>query len=1015
MKTKNYFSSFRRMGALFLLSASMFVATSISAADITTGLVAHYDFEGISGTTVPDVTGNNWAGTLLGTPVVGAGQTGSALNFATAADYMTLPAGVVSSLSDFTLSTWVNISTLNTWSRIFDLGSSTTSYLFLCPRAASATGTVRFAIKNGGGEQIINGTSALPTGKWVHVAITFDWDDVTVKGVGKLYVDGNLVGSNAAMTLNPSMLGATTQNYIAKSQWPDPALAGSVDDFRIYSRALGSSDILTLAGIPAGLTIEYDNLTAAVLKTGGDLTNVTANLTLPTTTATSGVNISWSSTIPGTVATDGTVTQPDKYDATVKLTATLTQEVNGVTYTLSKEFLVTVVAKTIVSDLLAQWSFGSNSISESNGVFSVKDESESGFVGTIMNDARIRTIGGDVNGKVNVLDLGNGTGFFDMGTEIGKAIYSLNNYSMCAFFRVDPSNTDLNSNGNFIWNFSNTNNAPVDMNGYIIGSLKNQSQNVTSNYWATGDQGVGLNANAAKGGWHHMTFTQNGTVGTVYIDGVQVAQNASMTNLPSVVLPKAGLTGTPYNWLGRSCYPGDVYLKNTLLYDFRLMKVALTADDLFSYIAVSDSITKLDAAYMENSDIILPELTTEQAALELGDLSAIVNNITLPSKGTLDNTVSISWLSSDPAIIASNGAVTRPSYFDKSLTLTATISKNGQKLSKSFAATVLVNPASQYTNDLLVKYDFSTVTNDSVVTDAAEKHFTGIARKSATIQSIGTTTKYNVLNLGDSIGYFDMGTEVGKVLYNLSDYTMSAYYRIDETYAKLALNGNFLWSFSNSANVNADKNGYIISSLKDQSISITPGFYTAATGNQTIGFATAALLGGWHNLTYTQSGEIGTLYVDGMAVANGIVTNLPKTALPKAGLSGTLYNWLGRSCYATDAYLRKTLVYDFRLYKTALTDEQIQSSVLNVGTTIGLLENASAESISGVETIFNSPYKVIPTTGGIHISGLNGTEKVSVFDIAGRQLKVQNGNRITTNAGVYFVKVNNYVAKVIVR
>jgi len=1015
MKTKNYFSILKRTGRLCLLSASMFVATSVFAADITTGLVAHYDFEAVAGTTVPDVTGNSWAATLMGAPVVGSGQTGSAVNFPTAADYMTLPAGVVSTLSDFTISTWVNISTLNTWSRIFDFGTGTANYMFLCPRAASATGTVRFAVKNGGGEQVINGKSALPTGKWVHVAITFDWDDVAVKAVGKLYVDGNLVGTNPAMTINPSMLPSTTQNYIAKSQYNDPTLAGSVDDFRIYSRALGSSDVLTLAAIPTGLITEYDNLIGTSLVAGGDLANVTSNLTLPTTTATSGVNISWTSTIPATIAIDGTVTQPDKYDATVKLTATLTQTINGTTYTLAKDFLVTVKAKNVAAEQLAQWNFSTSSIKENNGAFEVSDATASGFVGTLMNDARIRTIGGTTNGKVNVLDLGNGTGYFDMGTEIGKAIYSLNNYTMCAFFRIDDTNTDLNSNGNFIWNFSNSSNVPVDMNGYIIGGLKAQSHNCTSSYWAVGDQGVGVNKNAAKGGWHHMAFTQNGTIGTIYIDGTQVAQNTAMTNIPAVALPIAGRTGTLYNWLGRSCYPGDVYLKNTLLYDFQLLSVPLTGDDLISYISVADSISKLDAAYLENSDIILPELTAEQAALDLGDLSAVVNNIALPSKGTLDNTVLISWKSTDPSMIAADGTVTRPNYFDKAATLTATLSKNGQKLTKTFTANVLVASGTQFSNDLLVKYDFSTVSADSIVTDAAEKHFTGIAKKDAKIQSIGTTTMFNILNLGDSLGYFDMGLEVGKVLYNLSDYTMSCYYRINEAYTNLAKNGNFLWSFSNSANVNTDKNGYILGSLKDQSFSITPGFYTAATGNQTVSFATPALQGGWHNLTYTQSGEIGTLYVDGMPVATGAITNLPKTSLPKAGLSGTLYNWLGRSCYASDAYLRKTLVYDFRLYKTALTDAQIQTNVLNVGTTIGLLDAAYAESLSGVKSIIESPYKVISAAGEIKINGLNGTEKVLVFDIAGRQLRVGNVNRITTNAGVYFVKVDDYVAKVIVK
>lgn len=1001
---------------MIVLSASMFVATSAAAADITTGLVAHYDFDAVSGTAVPDVSGNLLDGTLTGAPVVGVGQSGNGVNFPTAADYMNLPAGIVSTLTSFTISEWVNITTLNTWSRIFDFGTGTSYYMFLCPRASSATGPVRFAFKNGGAEQVINGKSSLPTGKWVHVAVTLSWDAATSKGVGNLYVNGNLVGTNAAMTINPSMLPSTTQNYVAKSQYPDPALAGLVDDLRIYNRALSTSDVLVLAGLPVGLITEYDNLTAATLKVGGDLANVTGNLTIPSTLSSQDVSISWASTLPSNLAIDGTVIQPDKYDASVKLTATLTQVSNGVTYTLVKDFFVTVKAKTIGSEVVAKWTFDSGSLSTTNGVSSVKDGSESGFVGTLMNDSRIRTIGGATNGLVNVLDLGNGKGYFDMGIEIGKAIYSLKDYTMCTFFRIDDTNTDLNSNGNFVWNFSNSDNAPVDMNGYIIGSLKNQANNCSSGYWAVGDQGVGLNKNASKGGWHHFAFTQSGSTGTIYVDGVQVAQNVAMSNVPSVALLVPGRTGTLYNWLGRSCYPGDVYLKNTLLYDFQLLSIPLSSTDLTSYIAIGDSIAKLDAQYIENSDVLIPELTTETDALVLGDLSAVTANIVLPTKGSIDPSISIAWSSNNESIISTTGVVNQPNYFDKQVTLTATLAKNGQKKNKTFDVKVLALASSKFTSDLLVKYDFSTVSEDSVITDAAEKHFTGVVRKSARVQSMGTTNKFNIVNLGDSIGYFDMGTEIGKVLYGLSDYTMSAFYRIDETYTDLAKNGNFLWNFSNSANVAVDKNGYIIGALGNQSVSVSPGFYTAASGNQTVSFATAALAGGWHNLTYTQSSQTGTVYVDGTPVALGAVTNLPIIALPKPGLSGTPYNWLGRSCYSTDSYLRKTLVYGFQLYKIALTDEQVQTSVLNVLNTIDQLNNAYAEGFNGVGLVKSTAYKAVATATGIKVYGLTGSEKISVVDIMGRQIiKRSSLSEFTVKKGIYLVKVNEYAFKVLVK
>ncbi|MFT3751753.1 MAG: T9SS type A sorting domain-containing protein [Paludibacter sp.] len=1017
MEKKNY--SLIRTGFLSLL-VLVFTMSSIplKAADITTGLVAHYSFDAVSGTTATDDTGNSNSGTLMGAPTVNtSGYSGSAMNFPTATDYMTLPAGIVSTLTDFSISSWVHINTLNTWSRIFDFGTGTSYYMFLSPRATSATGPVRFAFKNGGAEQVISGTTALPTGKWVHVAVTLAWEAAASKGIGKLYVNGSLVGTNAAMTINPSLLPATTQNYIAKSQWPDPSLAGSVDEFRLYNRALANVDVLTLAGTPLTLVDAYSNLTAGSLKTGGDLANITSSLTLPVTSGPD-VAIAWTSSLPATVATDGTVILPDKYNATVTLTATLTQIMNGTTYTLTKKFTVTVKARNVAAEQLAQWNFGTNNIFVRNDSIKVTDTTESGFVGSLQNEARIRTIGGPANGKINVLDLGNGTGYFDMGTEIGKAVYSLNNYTMCAFFRIDDTYTALNTNGNFMWNFSNSANAPVDMNGYVIGSLKNQSLNCSSSYWAMGDQGVGLNSNAPKGGWHHMAFTQNGTTGTIYIDGVMVAQNTGMTNVPATALPRAGFSGTLYNWLGRSCYPGDVYLRQTLLYDFQLLGVPLTSDDLYSYISVTDSINKLNNAYAENPDLILPELATESTNLSLGDLSALTSNIILPSKGTLDNSITITWKSANNSLISNAGVVTRPNYYNANDTLIATLTKNGQKVTKPFPATVLAATGSAFTSDLLVKYDFSNVNMaDSTVTDAAEKHFKGTLKNKATIKTIGITNQYNVLNLGDSLnakGYFDLGQEIGQLLYHQNDYTMSAYFRINEAYTGLASNGNFIWNFSNTANAMTDQNGYLIGSLKDQSVSITPKFYTAASGNQSISMGATALPGGWHNITYTQTGSVGNLYIDGFMIMSAAITTTPATALSKPDKLGTIYNWIGRSCYASDAYLRQTLIADFRLYGRALTDEEISTTILNAPEKVSMLNVAYQESLSGLIPIQSTPYTVLTEKGRLKINGLSGSESVAVFDMTGRKLNTKNQSTISLNAGIYILRINNTTTKVIV-
>jgi autotransporter-associated beta strand protein len=215
-------------------------------------LQAYLKFDESSGTTAADATGNGWNGTLVNGPTFVAGYSNNAVNLSSnSSQYVTLPAGVVSNLNDFTISAWVKQTTISTWSRIFDFGTGTTVYMFLTPRNG-ANNFVRFAITVNGNnnEQQIDGTAALPTNVWTHVAVTLSGS----KGV--LYVNGVAVGTNSTMTLTPASLGVTTQNYIGKSQYNDPYFNGQVDEFRIYSRALSPGEVATLAtplAAPTGL------------------------------------------------------------------------------------------------------------------------------------------------------------------------------------------------------------------------------------------------------------------------------------------------------------------------------------------------------------------------------------------------------------------------------------------------------------------------------------------------------------------------------------------------------------------------------------------------------------------------------------------------------------------------------------------------------------------------------------------------------------------------------------------
>jgi len=1010
MKKKIY--SFKDCFKVILLTVGLAVSSSGFSQDLNAGLKLHYTFESATGTTVSDVTGNGYNGTLYGATVGLSNGKNSLILSKSGTDYLDMGAGtgsLISSLSDFSISCfiWVNTTNTNltsngnmiaTFSNSLDSYNQQVGYMYLqAKRSRYSITMARYEA-----EEAVQVGTDVAKGKWVQ--FTYTQSGTT----GNFYEDGVLKNTNTAVSLTPSSLGSTLYNLIAKPTYVGDTYLqdAQISDFRMYNRAITSDEVMMLNGYSAEFIEAYNSLTL------GDITALTGNITLPATSGTANIPVIWTSSSPLVITTDGIVNRPTQYDATVKLTATLTQTVGGVTYTLVKAFNATVKSFNVADVKLAEWNFAGNLISETNGVLTVND-TRSGFVGTVKNDARIRTIGTTL--RYNVLDLGNGKGYFDMGTEIGKAIYSLNDYTMMAYFRVDESYTTLANNGNFIWTFSNSDNSEVDRNGYIFGTLKEQAQAISTNYYSLGNQSIGISpvAPAPIGAWHHLAYSQSGTVGTIYLDGVSIA-TGPITNLPSTAITIAGRTGTLYNWLGRSNFAADDYLKKTLIYDFQLLNVAVSGSDLIGSMdgidAIPATIESLNIAYSENPDYLLPELTTELNNLQLPNLSAVTANIALPLKGT-DPTINIAWKSTTPALIDSVGNVTRPNYYNYKDTLTASLTKNGQKVTKQFYATVVVKDGTQFANNLLVKYDFSSVV-DSTVTDAAEQHLKGVLRNNASVKSIGTTVKYNVLNLGDSIGYFDMGPEVGKLMYNQNDYTIGAYFRIDDSYNQMKPNGNFLWNFSNSKDIYTNASGYIVASLRNQAATIS---YSNWTTEQTVLLTDSASKGTWHHFAYSQNGIIGTIYLDGNNVKSDTVTTLPSMALPKSGLLGTLYNWIGRSCYADNVYLRKALVYDFRLYKTALTDEQVMSSVLNVETTIPALNLASTETPNALPSVTDSPYKVTTSIGVINILGLTGNEKVSVFDVAGRQLQMIQPTLINVNAGVYIVRIDGYLTKVVVR
>ncbi|MBW8863945.1 MAG: family 43 glycosylhydrolase, partial [Verrucomicrobia bacterium] len=186
-------------------------------------------------------------GTLKNGPVItNDAARGNVLNLDGVTNYVTLP---LSMGNASTFAGWVKWNGGADWQRIFDFGTSTTNYFFLTPRAN--TGVLRFAITTNGAEQQINAAMALPTNSWCHVAVTLDG----TKGV--MYLDGNPVGTNNAMTIRPWQV-LTRSNYLGKSQFAaDPLFSGRLESFRIFGRALSAAEIRDLAYAHPALAHRY--------------------------------------------------------------------------------------------------------------------------------------------------------------------------------------------------------------------------------------------------------------------------------------------------------------------------------------------------------------------------------------------------------------------------------------------------------------------------------------------------------------------------------------------------------------------------------------------------------------------------------------------------------------------------------------------------------------------------------------------------------------------------------------
>lgn len=156
------------------------------------------------------------------------------------AQYAQISEGWAGGYKDITISMWVYSSGGSNWNRILDFGNNTDNYMFICINPGSVNRQARFAVKVAGTEQTVSSAAeALPDNTWTYVTATLTGN------TARIYINGELSGTNTAMTLDPVSYGPSVNNWLARSQWGtgDGYFNGMLDELKIYNYARTTEQI----------------------------------------------------------------------------------------------------------------------------------------------------------------------------------------------------------------------------------------------------------------------------------------------------------------------------------------------------------------------------------------------------------------------------------------------------------------------------------------------------------------------------------------------------------------------------------------------------------------------------------------------------------------------------------------------------------------------------------------------------------------------------------------------------
>ena len=290
--------------------------------------------------------------------------------------------------------------------------------------------------------------------------------------------------------------------------------------------------------------------------------------------------------------------------------------------------------------------------------FSTLSDANGQFTGMLKNGAELMNFA-----QKPVLNLGSTDGYFDFGEDFGKAVGKLDQAFTISTTLYVPKTTSVSGAGNFIWCFARS-----SSQGYLFLSAKDTRYAISPTNWS-GEKGVSAAMPIAQGEWVNVAYVQEGNTGSLYVNGTLKNTNTGVTIHPT------DLNRLLMNYLGRSCYEGDAFLKDALYADFRIYNTAIDAAKLAELTSLAETLNGLGSQGFISMDI--------EALTLPSSINNLYEGVSLPTKGAYGS--SITWQSDNTELLSNEGKVVgTPEETRQHVTLTATLTTGEETATKTF-------------------------------------------------------------------------------------------------------------------------------------------------------------------------------------------------------------------------------------------------------------------------------------------------------------------------------------------